>query len=247
VDSEMIGWLASSVLVVTLAYQVFNQWSSGTSKGVSPWLFVGQLVASGAFTVYSVMIDNTVFVVTNGLLVLSAVTGLSVLLWHRRRERAGPHAGDARTPDRPRPGMLHHVGLSTDRWDESIAFYTGVFGARDALRFDESGRRVAMLDFEGGCRIELFETGRPPAEDGPPGAGTDGTKAAPGALVHFSVAVDDVDAATRRARTRGAALESEPQSERLSRDSRPGRGPEVDYSFIRGPSGELIELLKGDV
>jgi catechol 2,3-dioxygenase-like lactoylglutathione lyase family enzyme/uncharacterized protein with PQ loop repeat len=251
-SSEMIGWLASAVLVITLAYQVFNQWSAGTSQGVSPWLFVGQLIASGAFTAYSVLIDNRVFIVTNGLIALSAVTGLAVLLWHRRHKRDEPDAcsdpelaGDALRW--PAPGMLHHVGLSTHRWEESIEFYTNVLGGRDMLRFDENGSRVAMLDFNGGCRIELFETDRSPAPGGPPDADTDGSKAAPGALVHFSMAVDDVEAATRRAAARGAAVAEEPDTMRLARDETPEKGPQVTYSFIRGPSGELIELLSGRV
>lgn len=249
-SSEMIGWLASTVLVITLAYQVFNQWSAGTSEGVSPWLFVGQLVASAAFTAYSALIDNTVFIVTNGLIALSAVTGLAVLLWHWRQGRDDPDAcsDSEQAVDalrRPVPGMLHHVGLSTDRWEESIAFYTTVLGARDILRFDEDGSRVAMLDFNGGCRIELFETERSPAPGGPPGADTDGSKAAPGALVHFSVAVDDVEAATRWATAWGAPVEQETDSMRLHSAEVPDKRPEVRSSFIRGPTGELIELRSG--
>lgn len=95
---EMIGWLASMALVVTLTHQVFNQWSSGTSAGVSPWLFVGQLAASAGFTAYSVLIENTVFIVTNSLIAASAVIGLAVLLRHRRRARRAGAGAECR-PD----------------------------------------------------------------------------------------------------------------------------------------------------
>ena len=38
---DLIGWFASLVLVGTISYQILNQWRSGTSRGVSCWLFVG--------------------------------------------------------------------------------------------------------------------------------------------------------------------------------------------------------------
>ena len=85
---ELIGWAASVTLVCTIGYQVLRQWQSGTSKGVSHWLFVGQIAASVGFVIYSVMVGNLVFIVTNSLLLLSAVIGLSIVFWHRRRESA---------------------------------------------------------------------------------------------------------------------------------------------------------------
>ena len=85
--SEAIGWFSSFVLVLTIANQVYKQWKSGTSKGVSKWLFVGQITASTGFTIYSLMVDNWVFVVTNSLLLVSAVMGVVIVLKHRRAER----------------------------------------------------------------------------------------------------------------------------------------------------------------
>lgn len=239
---EIIGWIASIVLLSTLAHQVFNQWASGTSKGVSLWLFIGQLAASAGFTTYAVLVGNTVFIVTNGLIAVSAVVGLLVLLRHRRSggadEADGSKAG-------PIEGVVHHIGLASDRWEDSVAFYTGVFNAREALHFDEYGARVVMLDLAGGCRIELFETKRS-GENGPPhAASTGGSHAASGALVHFAVAVDDAEAATRRAADLGVPVEEPVESVRLSKDTRPGRGPRVTCSLIRGPGGELIELIQG--
>lgn len=244
-SSELIGWLASGVLVITLGYQVFNQWSSGTSEGVSPWLFVGQLVASVGFAAYSALIGNTVFIVTNSLIALSAITGMGVLFWHDKRERLGPGANGTQGLNAT-SGTLHHVGLSTDRWEESIDFYTGVLGGREALRFHENGGRVVMLDFAGGCRIELFETARPRGAGDPPGAGTDGNAATPGALVHLALAVDDVERVTRRAAGSGCPVERPPARMRLANDVQPTAGPLVTYSFIRGPSNELIELIRCD-
>ncbi|MFY0564128.1 hypothetical protein ACN28E_09780 [Archangium lansingense] len=85
--SEAIGWFSSFVLVLTISNQVYKQWKSGTSKGVSKWLFVGQITASTGFTIYSVMVGNWVFVVTNALMLLSALVGIVIVVKHRRTER----------------------------------------------------------------------------------------------------------------------------------------------------------------
>lgn len=91
--SEAIGWFSSFVLVLTIGKQVYKQWKSGSSEGVSKWLFVGQITASTGFTIYSVLVRNWVFVVTNALLLLSAVIGVFIVFKHRRAERRAGAAG----------------------------------------------------------------------------------------------------------------------------------------------------------
>lgn len=85
---EVIGWSASAVLVLTIGRQVYRQWQAGTSRGVSKWLFIGQITASSGFLVYSWLIGDAVFLTTNVLLLVAAVAGLAILMWHRRRESA---------------------------------------------------------------------------------------------------------------------------------------------------------------
>jgi MtN3 and saliva related transmembrane protein len=102
--SEAIGWFSSFILVLTIGKQVYKQWKSGSSEGVSKWLFVGQITASTGFTIYSVMVHNWVFVVTNALLLLSAVVGVFIVFKHRRaeRRRGAPRRGaEGRVPARP--------------------------------------------------------------------------------------------------------------------------------------------------
>ena len=82
---EAIGWASSVILLVTIASQIGRQWKEGRSEGVSRWLFIGQIAASAGFTVYSWITGNWVFIVTNALMLLSAVTGLAIVLHHRRR------------------------------------------------------------------------------------------------------------------------------------------------------------------
>ena len=91
--TELIGWASSFVLVLTIAKQVHKQWKEGSSRGVSRWLFLGQLAASTGFTVYSWLVGNWVFVVTNGLMLVNGLLGLAILRRHRRHERAVVRGG----------------------------------------------------------------------------------------------------------------------------------------------------------
>ena len=56
--------------------------------GVSRWLWIGQIAASVGFTVYSVLVRNWVFVVTNALILCDAIAGALIVLHHRRRASA---------------------------------------------------------------------------------------------------------------------------------------------------------------
>src|ERR1700737_936942 len=62
--TELIGWIAAIILLATIARQVYSQWRDRTSQGVSKWLFVGQILASVGFIVYSWLLRNWVFLVT---------------------------------------------------------------------------------------------------------------------------------------------------------------------------------------
>jgi MtN3 and saliva related transmembrane protein len=93
VGIELIGWVSSAILVLTIAQQVAKQWREGSSEGVSRWLFVGQFAASAGFTIYSVLVRNWVFVVTNALMLGNALLGLFIVLRHRRLHRRAARAG----------------------------------------------------------------------------------------------------------------------------------------------------------
>ena len=75
---EIIGWTSSCILLVTLITQIHKQWKLDTHKGVSKWLFIGQLAASLGFTAYSIGTGNVVFIVTNTFLAASAVVGIFI-------------------------------------------------------------------------------------------------------------------------------------------------------------------------
>jgi MtN3 and saliva related transmembrane protein len=87
--TEIIGWVSSFILVLTIGKQVYKQWQDETSEGVSKWLFIGQLAASLGFTIYSWLVHNWVFVVTNAVMLVNGLLGLCIVIYHRRRKKNG--------------------------------------------------------------------------------------------------------------------------------------------------------------
>ena len=78
--ADVIGWAASFVLLTTIGRQVYTQWKSGKSAGLSKWLFIGQMAASTGFIIYSLMLKNWVFVVTNVFMLVTACIGQVLFL-----------------------------------------------------------------------------------------------------------------------------------------------------------------------
>lgn len=78
-DPNIIGWAASAVLIATLSRQIYTQWKDSDAKGVSRSLFVGQIAASVGFIAYSWMLRNWVFIVTNTIILVTAVVGQIVI------------------------------------------------------------------------------------------------------------------------------------------------------------------------
>jgi len=95
--TEVLGWFSSLVLLATIGVQISKQWREGSSEGVSPFLFVGQMAASIGFTVYSALLKNWIFTFTNGMMTLSAILGLVVCMRfkHRGRARGGAARAEA--------------------------------------------------------------------------------------------------------------------------------------------------------
>jgi MtN3 and saliva related transmembrane protein len=81
---DLVGWIASAILLATLARQTWRQWREPDPRGVSRWLFLGQIAASAGFVAYSWMLRNWVFIVTNTLILLTAVVGQLALSRARR-------------------------------------------------------------------------------------------------------------------------------------------------------------------
>lgn len=78
---DAIGWASSIILLLTLIKQVHKQWKDGTSEGISSLLFIGQLLASIGFTIYSYLVENWIFTITNGLLTINNIIGISLYFY----------------------------------------------------------------------------------------------------------------------------------------------------------------------
>ena len=86
--TEIIGWVSSAILLLTVSRQIYKQWQEGTSEGVSVWLFLGQIAASTGFVIYSWLVWNRVFIFTNVLMVLIGIVGFIINLYLKKREES---------------------------------------------------------------------------------------------------------------------------------------------------------------
>jgi uncharacterized protein with PQ loop repeat len=85
--TQAIGWLAATILVLTIGKQVYKQWKEETSEGVSLYLFLGQLAANALFLTYASLTGDAVFIVANGLLLVTSLLGLGIKWKHTRAKR----------------------------------------------------------------------------------------------------------------------------------------------------------------
>lgn len=81
---EVVGWSASAILLVTLVRQIVTQMRDDSARGVSSWLFLGQIAASTGFVTYSALVGDWVFIVTNVCILATAVVG-QIVTWRKRR------------------------------------------------------------------------------------------------------------------------------------------------------------------
>ena len=85
---QWLGWLADSILLITLFAQMRKNWKEHRLKGVNPLLYYGQALASLCFAVYSLTINSWVFVVTNILGYVAAIVGIYLVHRYRKPEKA---------------------------------------------------------------------------------------------------------------------------------------------------------------
>lgn len=111
--TDLLGWASSAILLVTLVAQISKQWREGSARGVSRWLYVGQIAASAGFAVYSLTIENWVFVATNSALLVTATIGLLLTRSsHAQRHDAARRAAPLSALD---PEAGDHLGTDQVR------------------------------------------------------------------------------------------------------------------------------------
>lgn len=84
--AEIVGWVAALILILIIGRQVYAEWRDRSTRGLSKWLFAGQLVASAGFIVYSWLENNWVFVVTNAVMLVTAALGQWIYFRNKRLE-----------------------------------------------------------------------------------------------------------------------------------------------------------------
>ena len=124
----------------------------------------------------------------------------------------------------------HHIGISVEDADESAAWYNRMLGFKVITRMEQQGMTVVHIQ-RGNCYIELFqvEGAKPLPEyrlDPTMDLGVHGT-------VHFAFQVQDVAAAIRELKAKGAGIAMEPIDT-----------PGVAFAFIRDNSGNCFEIIE---
>lgn len=84
--TELIGWMSTLILCATISRQVYTEWKTKSTAGVSKWLFIGQLTASAGFTVYSILLENWVFAASNIFLLVTALLGQFLYMKNKRAD-----------------------------------------------------------------------------------------------------------------------------------------------------------------
>jgi len=82
--TDLLGWGSSVILLATLIRQVYTQWQTHATAGVSKWLFIGQVCASAGYIAYSVLLHNWIYVSSNAAILATAIVGEGVYFKNRR-------------------------------------------------------------------------------------------------------------------------------------------------------------------
>lgn len=137
-------------------------------------------------------------------------------------------------------GGFHHIALRAYDFDATLKFYIDGLGFKSTHTWGEDDRanggkdtRAAMLDTGDGNYLEVF-------------AGREGDPAAilpEGALIHFALRTNNVEAALERARSLGAPVTMEPKKVFPPNGA---RALEFHIAFVTGPNGEVIEFFHND-
>lgn len=85
--TDIIGWASSIILLLTLIKQVHKQWKDGETEGISSLFFIGQLSSSIGFTIYSYLVKNWVFTITNGILVINNMLGICLYFYFLKKNK----------------------------------------------------------------------------------------------------------------------------------------------------------------
>jgi catechol 2,3-dioxygenase-like lactoylglutathione lyase family enzyme len=124
---------------------------------------------------------------------------------------------------------LDHVHLAATDIERAAAFYCSAFGAAVLARYEYEGSRSIAIDL-GGTRVNFRQ--RKSVDEA--------------ALDHLGIGVVDLEATWRRLQSADADLTREPRPWEPTTvvENHTGRPMGGNFAFLRGPAGELIELVE---
>lgn len=99
--TDLLGWGSSLILLATLMRQVYTQWRTHASVGISKWLFLGQVTASVGYVIYSFLLHNWVFLCSNIAILFTALLGEILYIRSRKRRPTEPSAPPATADTKP--------------------------------------------------------------------------------------------------------------------------------------------------
>lgn len=130
-------------------------------------------------------------------------------------------------------GGFHHVAVKTRDWDATLRFYRDGLGCTDRITWAEPPQRAGMFDCGDRNYIEVFEDlAWSPTPNG--------------ALVHFALRTNRLDASCAHLRAMGYEFTVEPTDVTIKSTNGLGGVP-VRIAFVEGPNGEIVELLQNTV
>jgi MtN3 and saliva related transmembrane protein len=83
--------VSTAVLLATICRQVYSQWKSKATAGVSRWLFFVQISASVGFVCYSYQLHNWIFLFSNSAMLITAIVGEIIDVSNRKGWRKKAH------------------------------------------------------------------------------------------------------------------------------------------------------------
>ena len=120
---------------------------------------------------------------------------------------------------------VHHISIhckGLEHFEQAIRFYRDILGMPVAMRWGEGDGSAVMLSIGGGSMMEIFASGKDE-----PGQG---------AIRHFALATDDVDACVKAVSDAGYDVFVQPKDAMLDTMS-------IRIAFCHGPAGEEIEFF----
>ncbi|MCM3173703.1 VOC family protein [Paenibacillus sp. MER 99-2] len=136
---------------------------------------------------------------------------------------------------------LAHIAIQARNYKDTLSFYTDVLGFKIGHSWSLPAFRITeacmLISPDQRTCIELFDPGAVIAAEGEPAASPEDVRY--GALLHFALYVDNVDAIYEHALAYGAQPYVQPDWISL------GEPPlQVRNAVVHSPNGEVIEFLE---